>query len=533
MATPSSTPTAGGITVPSKAHVASHEHPEAIPQKDQPVGNESSIEEEKIHSSRASTEQGDDPTICDARSSKASSITEKGNDSDAPTKVVYSLPPEKKLSKGYRMLRHTVLTVYRRLFSIVWMANMSAFIYLQYTPNDINHRLFNIATAASANLFIAVAIRQDYIINILCELCVLVPWGTPLRIRRIIAKVYEFGGLHSGASTSCVFWLCYFTGYVTKTAADGEFKDVRVLAMAYLICMLFLSIVIFAMPFVRRRAHNAFERTHRFAGWTTNAFFWALIIVLASDIGKRKGQPTGKTLISLPSFWLILANTIHTLLPWTPKYRLRKLHTIAEPLSSRAVRLHLKADIAEFYTIRISDSPLSEWHSFACFEDRTPIQGSTNSVIVAKAGDWTTKTIMKPRDYYWTRGQPTRGVLYMSLMFRNIVVVTTGSGIGPCLNLLALNGRKRPECRVLWSTPFPEETYGSEVMETVKLADKNALIWDTKKQGRPDMLGLTWQLYMESGAEAVFVISNPKVTKMVVYGMESRGVPAFGPVFDS
>ena len=47
------------------------------------------------------------------------------------------------------------------------------------------------------------------------------------------------------------------------------------------------------------------------------------------------------------------------------------------------------------------------------------------------------------------------------------------------------------------------------------------------------MVGLTWQLLMESQAEAVFVVSNPKVTKMVVYAMESRGVAAYGPIFDS
>lgn len=121
----------------------------------------------------------------------------------------------------------------------------------------------------------------------------------------------------------------------------------------------------------------------------------------------------------------------------------------------------------------------------------------------------------------------------MSLLFKSIVVVTTGSGIGPCLDILTLDSKKRPQCRVLWCTPSPEETYGSDILASVKECDNDALIWDTKKQGRPDILALTWQLYKESGAEAIFVISNPVVTKLVVYGVESRGVAAFGPVFDS
>ena len=50
---------------------------------------------------------------------------------------------------------------------------------------------------------------------------------------------------------------------------------------------------------------------------------------------------------------------------------------------------------------------------------------------------------------------------------------------------------------------------------------------------RPDMVSLTYQLVLESNAEAVFIISNPKVTQKVVYGMETRGIPAYGAIFDS
>jgi len=40
-----------------------------------------------------------------------------------------------------------------------------------------------------------------------------------------------------------------------------------------------------------------------------------------------------------------------------------------------------------------------------------------------------------------------------------------------------------------------------------------------------------YDLYLKSGAEAVFVISNPKLTRKVVYGMESRGVPGVSSLF--
>ena len=121
----------------------------------------------------------------------------------------------------------------------------------------------------------------------------------------------------------------------------------------------------------------------------------------------------------------------------------------------------------------------------------------------------------------------------MSLIFKSVVLVTTGSGIGPCLNLLAMDPSTRPSVRVFWSAPNPLATFGQEIIDNVYAADPNAVIWDTKQFGRPDMPAVTWQLLKESGAEAVFVISNPKVTGLVVYAMESRGVAAYGPIFDS
>jgi hypothetical protein len=56
---------------------------------------------------------------------------------------------------------------------------------------------------------------------------------------------------------------------------------------------------------------------------------------------------------------------------------------------------------------------------------------------------------------------------------------------------------------------------------------------DTRQHGKPDMVKLTWRLVQEFEAEAVIIISNQKLTEKVVYGMVSRGVPAFGAIWDS
>jgi hypothetical protein len=79
----------------------------------------------------------------------------------------------------------------------------------------------------------------------------------------------------------------------------------------------------------------------------------------------------------------------------------------------------------------------------------------------------------------------------------------------------------------------PEKTFGQPLIDWVYTLNGNAIVWDSKKDGRPDMVALTLRLYKEMNAEAVFVVSNPKLTKQLVYGCESRGIPAYGPIFDS
>jgi len=117
-------------------------------------------------------------------------------------------------------------------------------------------------------------------------------------------------------------------------------------------------------------------------------------------------------------------------------------------------------------------------------------------------------------------------------MFKPVLIVATGSGIGPCLGLF--NGIPNLPCRILWSAKSPEETYGSAIINIVYAADPKANIIDTTLQkARPNMLRLTKDMYLESKAEAVCVISNPKLTKGLVYDLECEGIPVFAPIWDS
>ena len=151
--------------------------------------------------------------------------------------------------------------------------------------------------------------------------------------------------------------------------------------------------------------------------------------------------------------------------------------------------------------------------------------------MVSKAGDWTADTIREPPTHLWKRGSLMRGVGYGLRVFDRIIIVTTGSGIGPCLGFLG--DKNRPLIKVIWQTRNPVQTYGQDVIDLVHTMGPDPIIFDTSRDGRVDMLPVVRQQVKEFKAEAVFVISNPKMTQDIVYEFESQGIPAYGPIFDS
>jgi len=116
-------------------------------------------------------------------------------------------------------------------------------------------------------------------------------------------------------------------------------------------------------------------------------------------------------------------------------------------------------------------------------------------------------------------------------VFQKVVVVTTGSGIGPCLGFLS--EKNRPQLRVVWQTRSPIRTYGRNVLDLVRQMDQDLIVIDTDQEGRVDMVPIVWRLVREFDAEAVCIISNPRLTNQLVFELEMSGVPAFGPIWDS
>ena len=461
----------------------------------------------------------------------------------------FALPSEKG-AHCHMWLRYYFFTMYRRLFSLVFIGNLVAILtFFACRRTLANLHLPDLAIATASNITVSLLMRQENVVNFLFTIACSIPIWMPLGIRRNCAKIFHIGGIHSSAGVAAVFWFVIFTVAATISLAApqrtslGETNPAIVL-VAYLISLLFISILITAHPTFRRTHHDIFERTHRFAGWTILILFWILTILSASA-SRTPHLTLSKALVKDPTLYLLLISTISVILPWL---HLRRVPVRPEILSSHAIRLHFSyTNTYPGTTVRISSHPLTEWHAFATVA-KPGVAGF--SLVVSNAGDWTQRQIDRggpDRDRLWVRGIPVCGVLRIVPLFRRIVLVATGSGIGPCLPILMA---KRVPLGVLWSAPDPEGTFGREIVEAVRAADAEAVVWDTRTRGRPNLVREAWSLVeacrrrgggggdvgkgkVKYDVEAVCVVANKKVTEMVVRGMESRGMAAYGPLFDS
>lgn len=351
----------------------------------------------------------------------------------------------------------------------------------------------------------------------------------PLFIRRRAAKVYSYGAIHSGCGISALLWYVFYTVLVGTQFQGTPGEEVAMAVTTSLTQILLALMVCGAHPKIRRRWHNQWELSHRYGGWMTVALFWAQILVLVIARAKQDTSSVGRTLVVTPAFWFLVIVALVLIYPWL---RLRRRKVRSEKLSDHAVRLHFEdRTLPTCKGYRLSHSPLLENHGFATIPNAADDAEKGYSIVVSNAGDWTKALINNPPDRIWTRGAPTTGVMRIASLFKPIIVVATGSGIGPCLSYLQVHPQH--PMQIIWSARSPQLTYGEDIMRAVVKADRRAIIVDTKQTGHPDLPALTYAMWEARNAEAVVVISNPVVTRKVVYEMEARGVPAFGAIFDS
>ena len=441
------------------------------------------------------------------------------------------LPPKKNY-RLFRWIRFYMVSSYRLLFSIVILGNLLALGALLANGRNGQIPRYNfILTAATFNIAMSILMRQELAINILFSIFWRISAGLPCSVRALCSRVYHYGGIHSGCGAAAAMWFTLFNFSIihdSNAARTAIRAYPAILALTCVLDAILLGIIVMAHPKIRTSHHNAFELTHRYAGWTAILLFTVHVVSMTNfarpDITRESDLI--KSLIVNPSFWLLLFIVLMIVLPWT---RIKKVDVDAEFLSHHATRLHFTHVNASWCSsIRIADKPLKEWHSFVTIPTRNECGFS---VIVSNAGDWTSRMIQKPPKQLWIRGIPTRNLLAMARIFSPVLFVCTGSGVGPILSFVTTHPKH--QSRILWSARSPQQTFGQAIVGDILHADPRACIIDTQITRRPDLVQVAYELFVESGAEAVFAVSNPKVIRKMRYGLKSRGVPFFAPIFDS
>ncbi|MCG7495214.1 hypothetical protein [Thalassobius sp. Cn5-15] len=424
--------------------------------------------------------------------------------------------------KWRRITRHPALMEYRRLAALVAIVNLSVFILGLQTGRWGSFGAFHlpaIADMALINLSLGILIRQQRVVNALFWLATRLPTSAPLWMRWGAGKVFHFGGLHSGGTVAGTLWFGFLLfGIVTNRLSGAALPSDVTLGLSAAMVTLLVLMIASAIGPVRAKFHNAFEKIHRFAGWTVLGLFWAQTVSITRDMGQD--------LATTPAFWMLCLITLSIVSPWLT---LKKVDVEIEKPSNHAVLAKFNYGDTPFAgsSNAISLTPFGEYHAFANIP--SPHEPGYR-LAISRAGDWTGRFIDTPPSKVWVKGITTSGVARIEVLFKKVVYIGTGSGIGPILPHL-LKGEV-PN-KLVWSTRSPRETYGDALVDEIEGSTENPVIWDTVTQGKPDLSTLALQAVRESGAEAVIVISNQKLTRKVVHDMEALGIPAYGAIWDS
>ncbi|HEY6798268.1 MAG TPA: hypothetical protein VI248_26620 [Kineosporiaceae bacterium] len=438
------------------------------------------------------------------------------------------MPPRSGLLR--RLSKRPWAMHYYRLVATVLVVNALALIYgtrSWWFGNDFS-ALLTTSQAVLANFTLAILIRQQRMVNLLFWLATRAPTRWPLRIRWGLGKVYHFGGLHVGAALAGTAWYILHVWWLTRSFQAGHgLVSTPTLAVSYALGVILLAMVWTARPRARAKRHDRFELVHRFGGWTALALFWASMLLTMADLRPvLSAAGPGLYMIVAGQLLVLALLTYNVASPW---FRLRRVRVVIERPSTHVAVARFDYGVTPFpgSSMAISRHPLGQWHAFA----NVPTPTRTGyRLTISRAGDWTGAFVDDPPSRVWVKGIPTAGVANIEKLFRKVVYLATGSGVGPCLpHLLA----QEVPSHLIWVARSPRETYGDELVDEILAVQPDALIWDTTTQGKPDMVRLAYQGYAASGAEAVICISNKKLTWEVVTGLEQHGIPAFGAIWDS
>jgi predicted ferric reductase len=423
-----------------------------------------------------------------------------------------------------------VPSTYHKLSCLCVLANITVLGCMIVGPEGASPEYLRRSStiALSANFCACIVIRNEHVINAITAAACSLPHCTPLSMREAAAQIYCHGGIHSGCAMSGAIWYLVFTCicFLGPQRASG----IRlVLSFVSGIAMLHLSaILVFSHPLLRARYHNVFELTHRLLGWAFVCMLWLqVVLAVLAESAENTGMVGQQLLMDVP-FWLLIVSTALLVYPWT---QLRSIPVEAQRLSDDVLRLTIHHTEEEScMTRRLATVPLKETHAFATVPGK---DGKTYSVYISAAGDWTRRLVSNPPSKIWVKGSPVYGATRSSRLFRKVLFVATGSGIAPVLS--AVFSRLENEIVIFWITTQPSKKLDLEQLQKLEAYRNNIVIFNAGRDAiEPRKVSaIVYGLHCEHQSDAVFVVSNRRLTEIVKADLARCHVPVFGPIFDS
>ncbi|KAF8674235.1 nitric oxide dioxygenase [Rhizoctonia solani] len=452
---------------------------------------------------------------------KAAQICQQSIDKAIQDDIAATEPEERNYHRQSPYWLFTMIWAHQIWWIITALCNIPVYLRLAALPSG-PERLSLVADASLINLTIVVLVRNELLLAGLY-------WSfnyVPFRRFYFHRMIHSIGGLHVGCAFATFLWIIFYVVELGKNTPFNTPLNIAMFITALILPLGIAVIITFALRPLRERYHNIWEYTHRFVGWFIVADLVAHLTL------KALALPNPRDLFHTALPYLTIACVISIFYVWFTVRRAKV--TINANHSVAIVKFQGLPTLDDGTFARISRNGL-EWHAFSVAT--TDFEKREFSLIVGRAGDWTTKLIhdsvaREGPERLYIRGVNPPGFMHMHHAYKKVVTICTGAGIAPALPHIA---QKTSDIFLVWIAKNHEKTYGKDVWDTVtsNLPSDQMLLHDTGASGRPDIASLIERVAKQHEAEAVFVVSNDPYTILCANICWRLGLRCYGATRDS
>ncbi|GAB1521115.1 hypothetical protein RhiTH_004206 [Rhizoctonia solani] len=414
---------------------------------------------------------------------------------EKPSAVSAPAPkPKPRFVPASRWIRFQLwFNTYRKFFTFIILFELAGMITAGLGHFPYAHE--NTGGIVIGNILAGVVVRNELFGRLLYLIVntFFAKW-TPLWFRLACTSVLQhLGGIHSGCSVSAVGWLIY---NLVNLFRDHKDIAVGVLVMGVIVCVVIVFTCISAVPWVRNTHHNVFERNHRFFGWAAVIVTWIYIILENGYRNSRSSFAANSYAFAHhQELWLSIFMAIAVILPWTYT---RKVPIHVEIPSPKVAVLRFDRGLQQGLLGRISRTAVLEYHAFGTISEGK--DAKHHYMVCGVQGDFTRSLVNDMPTHIWTREVKFAGVGNTSTLYRRGIRICTGTGIGAALSTCL----QSDQWFLIWIGSDVLKTFGPTIAELIErgVGDR-AILWDTKKLGRPKTMELLAEQFYKWNAEGL------------------------------